>query len=541
MTIQYFVLTTLDPIVVSESNATVNNQMSLDFIPGSALLGALAGRLYRELSGEQSWALFHSGTWRFGPCYPLQDNRLALPVPLSWHHQKHAPVVEPQTSQFAEHITNHAHTGFVREANTQYVQMSADYVTADAQRIRVSRGQNTKTALESETGKVAPGQLFTYGHIDPGQQFVGFVAMDPQDTELQQRVTNALNGEYRIGRARSNEYGRVRIQTIEYALPEASDAPDRLTLWCLSDCAFVDAQGMHHVMPCGEDIHPQLKGASLDTRHSFIRAHTLSRFNQKRGGFDSEQRVITRGSVLSFRLSSAVPRQVLHEISQNGIGTDKQFGQGWVMVNPAWATQSNPCREAVFCCDDIPTSGAQSLSDEAISNLSTPLIDWLRAQGTREQQLRERAMWVRDQVTTLLTYYRQARSYNHVLPSYQAGPSQNQWRRIADLLNHASDDWFERAFGRDGVADKDSGHICKASNDEYGWGIRWQGVDGFTHFAEASKSLFCNADGSAIELVLARQLLEQICRYELATPGGLKDMQALLDKQKAQSNEEVTQ
>ena len=57
----FYALTTIDPIIVSQSAATTNNHQGLDYIPGSAMLGLVASRLYPELTGEKSWQLFHSG------------------------------------------------------------------------------------------------------------------------------------------------------------------------------------------------------------------------------------------------------------------------------------------------------------------------------------------------------------------------------------------------------------------------------------------------------------------------------------------------
>ena len=89
------ILTLRDDCVFSERSATEGGHRGLDYIPGAALLGAAAARLYAGLPATDTFTLFHSGQVQYGNGLPLGigDER-SWPVPLCWHRVKGDKVVE---------------------------------------------------------------------------------------------------------------------------------------------------------------------------------------------------------------------------------------------------------------------------------------------------------------------------------------------------------------------------------------------------------------------------------------------------------------
>ncbi len=84
-----YVIILKEPCVFSERNASEGAHRGLDYVPGSALLGAVASRLYSKLDVNESFKLFHSGHVRFGNAYPVnKQGRCTYPLPLSWVRQK---------------------------------------------------------------------------------------------------------------------------------------------------------------------------------------------------------------------------------------------------------------------------------------------------------------------------------------------------------------------------------------------------------------------------------------------------------------------
>ena len=510
----YYKLDTIDPVIISQSNATTNNHNTCDFIPGSALLGAVAGQLYNSLESTQSWQVFHTGDVQFGPCFPLVNDELALPIPFAWHIEKgEKPVAEGQLSQSVVNIDSIHYD----RADKQFQQLRQGFVNAQGQVADVMTGQVTKTALNNETGTVQAGQLYSYSFIESGQSFVGWVEV-PQDYVVQ--VQQALEQVNRIGRAKNSEFGRVKVRLIEGETSAVNQFENKLVLWCLSDCEFVDALAQNTCSPTGNMLGDAFSGLSLNAEQSYIRSHSISRFNQKRAGFDSQTAVISKGSVLVFDLNDVKPTQAqLLQLSEQGVGINKQFGQGWVSVNPSWWQHNGLVEYPLFDIANIQIKTEQI----QISAHSSPLMAWVQEKlsiSENQKQDKALAMILLDNIHAS---YVNARSYNNIGVHLQAGPSANQWRRIYERVNHNEHTWQTGVF-------KGEHRICKAKNDEFGWGVEWQTNDGLTHFENVASLLLSEQSSSVM-----RQFLELLCQFDPSTYSGLKQLEQFIEKQGGKS------
>jgi CRISPR-associated protein Csx10 len=309
----------------------------------------------------------------------------------------------------------------------------------------------------------------------------------------------------RIGRSRNTEFGRVelKIQNID-ALPKPKNLGNRLVLWCLSDSELLDENGFPTLSPRVESIHPDLAG-TLDFQHSFINNARISRFNQKRHGMDGEQLVISKGSVLVYQLDAKPDDQVLAEISQKGIGLNRQQGLGWVSVNPAWAEKSRLDSQNLF----VPIYIQPDITAQT-REVSTALIGWVKERVSANNTINQTQERVNSLLKEICIAYQNARHYNNILISNEAGPSSTQWRRIANEVRTSNEQWSVCVF---------SGNqpICKADNDELGWGIQWHNGEVLTNFAVHTRAKIANESVTTMRL-----LLEQLCRYVLSTFQGLK-------------------
>lgn len=527
----YYTLTTRDPVIVSQSAATTNNHECLDYIPGSAILGAVAAQLYAKGSDVDNWRRFHNGQTRFSPCYPVVKDRLAFPTPASWHFQKGKKAVNGDRYD-VDVITNHACVTFERDhedyKSIQFKQCRDGYLNPDGGAASVKQSLTTKTALNPETGGAKEGQLFSYAYIEADQTFAGWIDCDSAD---EQDLRAALEGTLRIGRSRNTEFGRVTITFLpETAVlqPDRANGNGYLTVWCLSDCELLDNNGMPTLSPQADLIHPALR-ASLVAERTFVRGQKISRFNQKRKGFDGEQVLIGKGSVLVYAFDdSMTPTEIsdaIHAIEQQGIGINRQQGLGWVYVNPDWSYQDVLQSERLFSSIDAPAS-----ISERVVDIDSPLICWVEEQLGQDHIQSAREETVKTSLGQICEGYLNARRYNHILISNEAGPSSTQWRRISERVRLAEGSWTEGVF--------DGEHaICKPGNDELGWGIQWQGTDKLLTFASLFKGISHPA-GKAMDIATMRILLERLCRYDLSTWQGLKQMARVLDKELEDTTDE---
>ena len=74
-----FKITLKSDIILNSSLATVGNLESLDFIPGSNILGVVAQH-YNQFEDHQ-YEVFHSGKVKFGNAYKTDGDLMSFPMP----------------------------------------------------------------------------------------------------------------------------------------------------------------------------------------------------------------------------------------------------------------------------------------------------------------------------------------------------------------------------------------------------------------------------------------------------------------------------
>ncbi|WP_047044081.1 hypothetical protein [Vibrio mexicanus] len=495
----YFTLTALDALVLSQNNATTGGHQTLDYVPGSAILGALASKAYPQ-DEALAWSLFHSGEVVFSNCYPLQQGEIGLPTPLSWHVEK------DETDADSMHTwVDQSGVHFKRKEDVQYEQLRGKYVYANGSRKRPKISVTTKTAIDSDKGKVLDGQLFHYQHISAGQHFLGFVdCPDHLDSEIIQR----LNGQLRIGRSKGSEFGRTELKPIQ--LPndwlQHGDitTKDQLTLWCISDLELLDVNGCPTLSPTPSTIDASLANSTLAAERTFVRYYSVNRFNGHRQCYDTESRLISKGSVITINLSDDVDRNALVESLACGVGINRHLGFGQVIINPQWASQSN-LAAPIFSAPSVEVSQAVYQHHSA-----TPLTQWVQARlsvSTAHNKQHQSAVAL---VENIIKAYKRTRKFNHIGSAYQVGPSRSQWRRINDLLRGASSgDWFAKTFCDDNC-------IAKAKNDPLGWGTQWIDDGKPTTFAD-----YCQNQMSGCSEATLLKAIEMLTRVNPAEQKGL--------------------
>lgn len=495
----FYRLTTVDPIILSQDNSSVKAQ-SLDYISGSALLGAVASKLYPLLNPEQSFSAFQNSGAHFGPAYPVLENdgqaQVCLPIPASWHAPKGQDNV----------LSNHSAANFKREKDIQYKQKRDGFITNTGTSPSVKCSLITKTALNSTTGKAKDSKLFSYSQIDKSQSFAGFIHAD--DTNVLAAIKNVLTQPLRLGRSRGSEFGRVKIELLELPakpIQSNTDAKKTLTLWCLSDVQCFDTFGEPTCTPNLEELAPTLNAqATLNTSRSFIRSHNVSLFNQTRGGFDSQQQLISKGSVLTFDLDSPLNNEQLNAL-ENGVGINQQQGLGWVSVNPEWAEQTTPQNNHLFTAITLPLAKAAHSNKSAKElSKSSSLTRWAEALNDKQKNQTANENSALGLIKDIIQGYQNVRSYNCILESSQIGPSSKQWRRVNETVRSQITDYKAELFKGDHA-------ICKAKNVEDGWGVQWQHEAKLTTMSRYFETLMNNSNAGILALAL-----EKMGRYDLS-------------------------
>lgn len=420
--------------IVSQNSSTSGDHQCLDFIPGAALLGVAASKLYSQLSPQASDLLFQSGRVRFTDALPECNGQAAWPMPLCWHHVKGDQVLEVQQQGYR---LNSAATfdpsRYALSDGLQPKQMRSGYITSSGAVVNVEKNYELKTAINAETGGAATSQLFGYQSLKAGQGFhFSVIADEGVDQTLLQQVTDGLSGPARIGRSRSAQFGQVIIEPFkENQALKVQEPEDKtlLRLWLLSDLALVDLIGNSLLAPDAEALGlPQ--GAQWLAEQSFIRTRSYAAFNAKRRCYDLQRQVISRGSVLVFRLPAPLNDDQI--VSLEWAGLYQESGLGRMSVNPRLLASDQPNFESSTAPALKATNVAPAAPDSALARFLSQ-----KTEGVEQEKSAEKYAHIL--VAQLLAALKDAAAWaglpEGTLPP--EAPNRSQWGRIRELaLSH---------------------------------------------------------------------------------------------------------
>lgn len=440
------VITLQDDCIFSERNATEGAHQALDYIPGGALLGAVAARLYAELGNNQAFDWFHSGKMRFGNAYPLVDGKRTFPMPACWHQAKgKSPIEDGKLDNHQiwrlDECENHA-----LPDNQQPQQLRAGYLSLDGYIAKTNKSFRMKTAIDADTGRAKESALFGYDALQAGQRFYAQIHCDDAMTEADiTQLKATLNKPLLLGRSRSAEYGRATVEILQTQPALSSEQPNNLkiTLWLLSDLMALDEYGQPILSPAPQ--HLGLPKGELVAENSFLRTRRYSTWNAHKQGYELERQVISKGSVLVYQLESSLTDEHLQLIAA-GLGVERQAGLGQVWLNPPLLADKQPHFE----------KSVASLADKA-KELPKPakepeLIAWLRKQqsdsGSKQNFARDAKRIARGYQALMES----TRGLKGLDASVHVGPSHSQWgavlaaaksRRELETFMNATDGSFK--------------------------------------------------------------------------------------------------
>lgn len=431
-------ITLLEDCAFSERGASEGGHRGLDYVPGGALLGAVASRLYESLSRKEALLLFHSGKVRFGNGFPIAlDGKRAWPVPLAWHHAKGSDPAE--NGQLVPGRLTETKPGEEGRDGVQPVQMRRGYVSLSGDWVRPGTAFRMKTAIDPGTGRAREAALFGYESLPAGTRLRAWVGADDDvPEEMIERLRDALSsGPLLIGKSRSAEYGRVEVSVVEESpIEHGPIAEDEVTLWLLSDLAAMDPHGQPTLFPRPEWLG--LPEGDLLTGRSFIRVRRYSPWNAHRGGPDLERQVICQGSVLRFGLKGDLTDEHLRRISA-GLGAHREAGLGYVWLNPPILMSAPP--------KFIAPSGRAGQTAGPRSKTDTPLIRWLENQAEAEESrldLGKKARGLAEEYWKILRSARRLKGLDEKVP---IGPSASQWGSVMAQAKARGNDLSDALFG----------------------------------------------------------------------------------------------
>jgi CRISPR-associated protein Csx10 len=417
----WLVLAAQSDAVFTATAATLGGHEGLSHVPGSALWGWAAARLYG--SGIDALTAFHSGKLRFGDGWPLTHTRRpAFSVPQCFRERKRAKggvvasadgkglsVGAVRNFQFDETFRDDAGKTVQPEAIKNH------FVAADGSVHRPDRGWRGKTAIEPGKARAAIGQFFGYDHLRSGASFASLLEADSEpaaetafDAVLKAFAQVGKSGEtLRLGRSAMTEFGGHFSITIDSRpdVPwQSGDPLDQcrvedgqriVTFWCLSDLALEDqASGAPMTRPSPASLG--LIGGTLDEKKSFITTRRYAPYNKALHQRDIDRAVIAAGSVIAIAFPADAKADELKRIAECGAGLYREAGLGRLWVNPPMLRSAIP-RFGTSISFAPPARPAPVSLPDAWITLGTALFAWADEQrsggGVREKAERCATEW----------------------------------------------------------------------------------------------------------------------------------------------------
>lgn len=435
-----YLLTLRQPVIISEKAASVGAHQSLDYIKGSTLLGLLASRLYKDLSSDEAFLIFHSGKVRFNDALPVlpDQTQVAYPVPMCLHSFKAEKYADGHTL-FANKIfdISKAQADQSLQHNMkekQPVQLRNFYISMTGMRISPDKEHTLKTAIDPKQNRAKDAQLFGYEALSAGQIFGFSIDIDDDVPSTVVDKLSAIVGDAHLGRSRSAQFGAVHIaQQQSIQPPQQKRQPQQLlTLWLISDMQL-QKNGQPTLIP-----EPQVMGLPEGTKwlteESFLRTRRYSVYNAYRRHYDKERQVIGRGSVLRYELPADFDDyEPLYQYLACAIGIQTEQGLGQVWVNPEMLSGVHPVWKQ-------PSKNIKAgHSATVLKPEDSVLIDTLlRKQqvaevGTKPRQI---AAEIFDKLCSKVTQARRYQGLVKGMPLEPTPPSRTQFGRLKELANH---------------------------------------------------------------------------------------------------------
>lgn len=321
--IHHFTCTLLSDVVLPKRAATEGQVDSLTYLPGAKFMGIVA-KHYATFTLQERHDLFHNGSVRFSNAYPYVDGRQFYPAPFAYFTLKGNGVTDE--SLYIDHLIPDNVRKVYSEKGKPLKQVRAGYLDAAGEHfIKVKTDFQLKSAYNARMRKSQDSQMFGYFSIPRGAVFA-FTVEDPDDKYGDILLEN-LDGEHGIGRSRTAQYGRVRIDKDKEPTARAEAvASEEMVIYAASDLCFYDTFG-DPSLPTAADL--KFPDAEIDWARSQVRCRDYQSWNTTRWNRNADRWVVEAGSSFVLKEGAGQPEKVKYWV---GCHHSEGFGQVW--VNP---------------------------------------------------------------------------------------------------------------------------------------------------------------------------------------------------------------
>lgn len=363
-----------EPLLIAQRASAGNQFDTCAFIPGSVLLGALAGRVAQssDLANPEMYRDFVSLFLRGGVTFPMlypayqHKNNLypAIPAPFGLMTCSVVPFQRDSEGHGAYPAGAHDNCpkcGKRLEPVNEFVILKrGSYIYSP------SRSSEMHISVDKITHRVVKGDLYGYTVLSAGQYFVGELLCAGEAvwqrlqemTDIAERVPLTLQ----LGKARQRGYGQATVwlercvdrppDWIQSSLEQrVTDPSQPLTLTLLTDTIIANAWGQRALGFAENWLEAVLGQEPLEIHDAYVRAKAVDGFNATLGLPRWRDTALAAGSVVWISLKNPPDDWItrMQRLEAEGIGLRRNEGFGRVVFNHPVYEQHENMRES-----DIP-------------------------------------------------------------------------------------------------------------------------------------------------------------------------------------------
>lgn len=443
MLLRQFDVKLLSDLSLTADAATVGKHTCLDYIPGSAFLGAAVAEDLRR-GNEFDADFFLSGRVRFTDALPVVNGRSTYPMPRSFGRVKNK-------NWNGEKAYNPIASD--RPSDVQLQPWKSGYMTDDGVVYSVDVKSNIKTAIDRNVGRAKDEELFETESISSGQCFRMRIMAESED-DLK-KASELISGIVYIGRSRTAEFGKVQIcetASDECAYEQSASGDTRLVHIFLVSDLLLKHNGMPSLVPDASDFG--IENASVVWDKTFIDTKTVSPWNSFFNCRTEERQLIAKGSVITFRTEDEMTAEDLAALRSKlsgGVGFCREEGLGDVMVNPKWLINAPILKKY------------ERKTEKRLCQAMTPLSNYLSrkfdAVRYAAQAHDEAQAWVDEWIKTFYS-------------TKEDAPSKAQWGTIRVMAIWYKEDELKRELRL----------FCTKAGRRRQWEIKGKGCNGKTMY-----------------------------------------------------------
>ena len=323
----FYKVTLLSDVVLNSSLATEGNMSSLDYIPGSNLLGITASKLYSLFSPDESYNIFHSGKVRFGDATIANENHVSYAMPAMYYMDKIKKEIG-KDDVFLDYLIDRDNPPRDEKGNKyQLKQVRTGYVFSDGKVLKeINKSFAIKSAQDRTKGTSQKSAMFGFESLNRGLEFVFSIQFD-YETHID-KVNEVIEGNHRLGKSKNAEFGQINIKKLpkQPSTVQSFDSNEHVLVYAQSNLCFVDEYGMPTYQPNSEQLGLN-KDAKVDWSKSQIRTFTYSPWNSTRNTTNTQRFCIARGSVFYVKNTKT-------NDYEKYVGLHQAEGLGKVIYNP---------------------------------------------------------------------------------------------------------------------------------------------------------------------------------------------------------------